>query len=50
MDTVGTSEGRIDLMILIKHTLQLVDPLRAALAPFSSGLLAAFRRLLDDPR
>ncbi|XP_062517164.1 mutS protein homolog 4-like [Corticium candelabrum] len=49
-ETVKTAEHRIANVIDLKHTLELVEPLRDALRDGENSLLVAYEQSLDDPR
>ncbi|XP_065836479.1 mutS protein homolog 4-like isoform X2 [Oscarella lobularis] len=49
-ETAKTAEQRITNIVYVKHTLELVDPLKTALSDAESVLLTAHKELLDDPR
>ncbi|XP_065529075.1 mutS protein homolog 4 isoform X5 [Lathamus discolor] len=49
-DTVKTAESKITNLIYLKHTLELVEPLRAALRNCTTPLLKAYYNSLEDTR
>ncbi|KAH3873388.1 hypothetical protein DPMN_036623 [Dreissena polymorpha] len=49
-ENVKTAETKITNMMYLKHTLELVGPLRDALGDCENPLLKATYKLLDDPR
>ncbi|NXD17225.1 MSH4 protein, partial [Nothocercus nigrocapillus] len=49
-DTVKTAESKITNLIYLKHTLELVEPLKAALRNCSTPLLKAYYSSLEDSR
>ncbi|KAK4819849.1 hypothetical protein QYF61_012994 [Mycteria americana] len=49
-DTVKTAESKITNLIYLKHTLELVEPLKAALRSCNTPLLKAYYNSLDDTR
>uniref|UniRef100_H3AEP5 MutS protein homolog 4 n=1 Tax=Latimeria chalumnae TaxID=7897 RepID=H3AEP5_LATCH len=49
-DTVTAAESKITNLIYLKHTLELVDPLKAALKNCKTSLLKAYCSSLDDNR
>ncbi|KAK3612393.1 hypothetical protein CHS0354_031987 [Potamilus streckersoni] len=49
-ESVKTAESNITNVIHLKHTLQLVPPLREALRDCENPLLKAYYKSLDDPR
>ncbi|XP_017589309.1 PREDICTED: mutS protein homolog 4 isoform X5 [Corvus brachyrhynchos] len=49
-DTVKTAESKITNLIYLKHTLELVEPLKAALRSCSTQLLKAYYNSLEDTR
>ncbi len=44
-ETVKTAENKITTVIYLKHTLELVEPLRAALANCNDTLLKAYHKV-----
>ncbi len=50
METVKLWEHRIHQLIQLKHTLELTEPLREALASASAPLLVTYRDSLRDAR
>ncbi|CAM5162316.1 unnamed protein product [Natator depressus] len=49
-DTVKAAESKITNLIYLKHTLELVDPLKAALKSCKTHLLKAYYSSLEDKR
>ncbi|XP_064003606.1 mutS protein homolog 4 isoform X8 [Pogoniulus pusillus] len=49
-DTVKTAESKITNLIYLKHTLELVEPLKAALRSCNTALLKAYYNSLEDIR
>ncbi|XP_063249478.1 mutS protein homolog 4-like isoform X3 [Prinia subflava] len=49
-DTVKTAESKITNLIYLKHTLELVEPLKAALRSCNTQLLKAYYNSLEDTR
>ncbi|XP_071898045.1 mutS protein homolog 4 isoform X7 [Anas platyrhynchos] len=49
-DTVKTAESKITNLIYLKHTLELVEPLKAALRSCNTPLLKAYYSSLEDRR
>ncbi|XP_065888860.1 mutS protein homolog 4-like isoform X5 [Dysidea avara] len=49
-ETVKTAENKITHIIFLKHVLELVEPLRTALADGEDSLLKAYHETLGDPR
>ncbi|KAM9283751.1 mutS protein homolog 4 isoform 5-T5 [Morus bassanus] len=49
-DTVKTAESKITNLIYLKHTLELVEPLKAALRSCNTPLLKAYYNSLEDTR
>ncbi|KAM9542038.1 mutS protein homolog 4 isoform 5-T5 [Guaruba guarouba] len=49
-DTVKTAESKITNLIYLKHTLELVEPLKAALRSCTAPLLKAYYNSLEDTR
>ncbi|XP_061221031.1 mutS protein homolog 4 isoform X2 [Neopsephotus bourkii] len=49
-DTVKTAESKITNLIYLKHTLELVEPLKAALRNCTTPLLKAYYNSLEDTR
>ncbi|XP_042675630.1 mutS protein homolog 4 isoform X1 [Centrocercus urophasianus] len=49
-DTVKTAESKITNIIYLKHTLELVEPLKAALRSCNTSLLKAYYNALEDRR
>ncbi|KAM9008643.1 mutS protein homolog 4 isoform 2-T2 [Ara ararauna] len=49
-DTVKTAESKITNLIYLKHTLELVEPLKAALRSCTTPLLKAYYSSLEDTR
>ncbi|XP_040534203.1 mutS protein homolog 4 isoform X1 [Gallus gallus] len=49
-DTVKTAESKISNIIYLKHTLELVEPLKAALRRCNTSLLRAYYNALEDRR
>ncbi|XP_072198687.1 mutS protein homolog 4 [Excalfactoria chinensis] len=49
-DTVKTAESKITNIIYLKHTLELVEPLKAALRSCNTSLLKAYYSALEDRR
>ncbi|NXF94883.1 MSH4 protein, partial [Eubucco bourcierii] len=49
-DTVKTAESKITNLIYLKHTLELVEPLKAALRSCNTALLKAYYSSLEDTR
>ncbi|XP_062490045.1 mutS protein homolog 4 isoform X2 [Pezoporus occidentalis] len=49
-DTVKTAESKITNLIYLKHTLELVEPLKAALRNCTTPLLKAYYSSLEDTR
>ncbi|KYO36837.1 mutS protein-like protein 4 isoform C [Alligator mississippiensis] len=49
-DTVKAAESKITNLIYLKHTLELVDPLKAALRSCKTPLLKAYYSSLEDKR
>ncbi|XP_066046760.1 mutS protein homolog 4 isoform X3 [Chamaea fasciata] len=49
-DTVKTAESKITNLIHLKHTLELVEPLKAALRSCNAQLLKAYYNSLEDTR
>ncbi|XP_056350220.1 mutS protein homolog 4 isoform X2 [Oenanthe melanoleuca] len=49
-DTVKTAESKITNLIYLKHTLELVEPLKAALRSCNTQLLKAYYSSLEDTR
>ncbi|XP_074687818.1 mutS protein homolog 4 isoform X5 [Strix aluco] len=49
-DTVKTAESKITNLIYLKHTLELVEPLKAALSSCNTPLLKAYYNSLEDTR
>ncbi|XP_064929347.1 mutS protein homolog 4 isoform X4 [Columba livia] len=49
-DTVKTAESKITNLIYLKHTLELVEPLKAALRSCDTSLLKAYYHCLEDTR
>ncbi|XP_028395701.1 mutS protein homolog 4-like [Dendronephthya gigantea] len=49
-ETVKTAESKITNVIYLKHTLELVDPLREALKNFENTLFTAYYQTLSEPR
>ncbi|XP_065411481.1 mutS protein homolog 4 isoform X2 [Chrysemys picta bellii] len=49
-DTVNAAESKITNLIYLKHTLELVDPLKAALKSCKTHLLKAYYSSLEDKR
>lgn len=49
-ETVKTAENKITHIIHLKHVLELVEPLRTALADGEHSLLKAYYETLGDPR
>ncbi|XP_053805463.1 mutS protein homolog 4 isoform X3 [Vidua macroura] len=49
-DTVKTAESKITNLIYLKHTLELVEPLKAALRSCKAQLLKAYYNSLEDTR
>ncbi|XP_052656553.1 mutS protein homolog 4 isoform X2 [Harpia harpyja] len=49
-DTVKTAESKITNLIYLKHTLELVEPLKAALRSCNTPLLKAYCNSLEDTR
>ncbi|KAM4654927.1 mutS protein homolog 4 isoform 1-T1 [Amazona ochrocephala] len=49
-DTVKTAESKITNLIYLKHTLELVEPLKAALRSCTTPLLKAYYSALEDTR
>uniref|UniRef100_A0A8C3GDP4 MutS protein homolog 4 n=1 Tax=Cairina moschata TaxID=8855 RepID=A0A8C3GDP4_CAIMO len=49
-DTVKTAESKITNLIYLKHTLELVEPLKAALRSCNTPLLKAYYTSLEDRR
>ncbi|KAM6397037.1 mutS protein homolog 4 isoform 5-T5 [Pluvialis apricaria] len=49
-DTVKTAESKITNLIYLKHTLELVEPLKAALRSCNTPLLKAYYSSLEDTR
>uniref|UniRef100_A0A672TZ91 MutS protein homolog 4 n=1 Tax=Strigops habroptila TaxID=2489341 RepID=A0A672TZ91_STRHB len=49
-DTVKTAESKITNLIYLKHTLELVEPLKAALRSCTTPLLKAYYNSLEDTR
>ncbi|KAM3841776.1 mutS protein homolog 4 [Vipera latastei] len=49
-DTVNSSESKITNLIYLKHTLELVEPLKEALKSYKTPLLKAYHSSLEDSR
>ncbi|KAG8132557.1 hypothetical protein E2320_010399 [Naja naja] len=49
-DTVNASESKITNLIYLKHTLELVEPLKEALKSYKTPLLKAYYSSLEDSR
>uniref|UniRef100_A0A8C0KT13 MutS homolog 4 n=1 Tax=Canis lupus dingo TaxID=286419 RepID=A0A8C0KT13_CANLU len=49
-DTVNAAESKITNLIYLKHTLELVDPLKIALKNYNTPLLRAYCGSLEDKR
>ncbi|XP_023786138.1 mutS protein homolog 4 isoform X1 [Cyanistes caeruleus] len=49
-DTVKTAESKITNLIYLKHTLELVEPLKAAIRSCNAQLLKAYYNSLEDTR
>uniref|UniRef100_A0A8C8VG95 MutS protein homolog 4 n=1 Tax=Pelusios castaneus TaxID=367368 RepID=A0A8C8VG95_9SAUR len=49
-DTVKAAESKITNLIYLKHTLELLDPLKAALRSCKTSLLKAYYNSLEDKR
>ncbi|XP_052072312.1 mutS protein homolog 4-like [Mytilus californianus] len=49
-DSMKTAENNIANVIYLKHTLELIEPLREALKDFENPLLKTYYKLLEDPR
>lgn len=47
-ETVKTAESKITTVIYLKHTLELVEPLRLALKDTEAELFKAYYEVLED--